>query len=145
MIIKNNLNFDSSFPFIIEKKYNELTILNNEKINFNNSEKKIQNLNNINDISNEIITKEISILKNLKIPKKERIFKICKNYSKIKNDSNFTSRKKFRNLKYYNSLNKIENNNSIFINKSNVETKYLKNIINNKDINDNLLSKNILR
>lgn len=119
MIIKNNLIFDSSFPFIIEKKYNELSFLNKKKVKSKNSE----NIN-INEISSEKMTKEFNLLKNLNIPKKERIFKISKN------------RKKYRNLKYYNNLYKIEKNNSLFINKSNVETKYLKNIIINQDIND---------
>ena len=136
MIIQNNLSFDSSFPFIIEKKYNELSFLNNERITSKNSKNKIQNIHNSNEISSKKIINYFNLLKKLKIKKKERIFKICKNYSRIKNDSQLISKKKYRNHNYYNNLYKIQKNNSIFINKSNVGTKYLKKININKDIND---------
>lgn len=120
MIIKNNLNFDNSFPFLIEAKYNELSFLNNEIITSKNSEKKNQKLRNMN----KKIKSDFDLLKNLENnKKKERIFKISKNYSKIKNNKHFISRKISRNNNYYNNIYKIQNNISLFINKSNIKIK----------------------
>jgi hypothetical protein len=142
LIIKNNLSFDYSFPFIIEKKYNELSFLNYEKIS-KNSKNKIQNIpNNIENIS-EKMQNDFDLLKNLKNKKKERIFKITKDYSKINNDNHFISRKKYRNNNYYSHLYKIQSNNSLFINKSNIKEKSLKKNINvkNNNIKENNLNK----
>ena len=136
MIIKNNLNFDNNFPFLIETKYNELSFLNNEIISSKNSEKKNQKLRNMN----EKIKSDFDLLKNLESKKKkERIFKISKNYSKIKNNKHLISRKISRNNNYYNNIYKIQNNSSLFINKSNIKIKN-QNIykdINNNNIRDN--------
>lgn len=144
LIISNNLSYDNSFPFVIEKKYNELSFLNSEKIISNNSNNIIKNVPNIFENTSEKIKNDFNLLKNLKNKKKERIFKITKNYSKIIDDNSFISRKKYRNTNYYNHLNKIQSNNSIFINKSNIKSKSLKKDINDNNIEDNNSKENNL-
>ena len=106
MIIKNNLSFDNNFPFIIEKKYNELSLLNNKR-SPHIKESNILKLQDINDNSSDVIKNEVNLLKNLKEFKK---------FSSIKDVNQFNFRNKFLNNHYYNNLYKIERNNSIFIN-----------------------------
>ena len=127
LIIANNLVFDNYFPSLIEKKYKELSFINSKRINLNNQEKKTQNILDKNEKSfnfnlNEKIINEFDLLKNLN-KKKKRIFYICKDYAKYKDNNHFSPSKIY----------KIENNNSIFINKSVKEANYLENSIIHKD------------
>ena len=144
--MKNNLIFETYFPFLFEKNYNELSFLNNKRM-ANNSEKYYSDLHILND---NIYNKK-SILKNEFNTKKNQIFKICKDFSKLKfiNYSNFN--KINRNKNYYdnNNLYEIENRDYIFINNSNVKKNKLNKSKINKDINElkntNNLNKNEIR
>lgn len=131
--MKNNLIFETYFPFLFEKNYNELSFLNNKRM-ANNSEKYYSDLHILND---NIYNKK-SILKNEFNTKKNQIFKICKDFSKLKfiNYSNFN--KINRNKNYYdnNNLYEIENRDYIFINNSNVKKNKLNKSKINKDINE---------
>ena len=70
LILKNDLAFDDSFPILFEKNYKEIKSLKHFN---NNSNIKKENLNNF-------------------INKNKILFKICKDFSKIKyhNQVNFT-------------------------------------------------------
>lgn len=137
MIIQNNLNFDNDFPITIEKKFNELSFLYNKRIPSHNLEKNIPNLPDENENSCGKINNQLNLLKKLKDIKNLKTFKIFKNFSKNNDNNNYNSRKIYKNSNYYNNSYSIENNDSIFINKSDIKTIYLNNKIINKDINDN--------
>ena len=150
LIISNNLFFDNDFPFIFEKKYKELSFLNHKRIISDNTKNNIQYKQEFNTNSpyfyiSDKLKNEINILKDLKLKEQQKIFKICKDFRKIKsnNYSYF-----YKNNKYYNNSYKIENSNYIFINKSNIKGNRLNDSIMNEDdkINKNniLLSKIIL-
>ena len=112
LIIKNNLSFDNCFPSIIEKKFNELSFLNNKRIPSNNSRNNIHNLQDIYENSSDNIKNQFNLLKNLK---KENT--IYKNYSRKKeypyfmnfnliqlygkNDKNFCFKKSFKSIVTY--------------------------------------------
>ena len=74
LIIKNNLSFENSFPFIIEKNYNEVSFLNYERITSKNSKNEIQNVPNIIENISEKIINDFNLLKNLKNKKKRKNF-----------------------------------------------------------------------
>ena len=128
--MNNNLSFDYFFPFIFEKNYKKLSLLNNKRIAQNNKENNIQNLKDIDKNSF----------------KKKKIFNINKDFSKLKFyiNSNFIQINPKINYhdKCYNNLFKIENCNRIFINKSNIKQNKLNNSIIIEDINDDI-NKNI--
>ena len=134
LILKNDLAFDDSFPILFEKNYKEITFLNNEKTAPNYSNKHIENLKHLNDNSSKIDKNEnLNNLNN----KNKIIFRICKDFSKIKyhNHDNFIKIDRNKNYKSYNNLYKIEKCNNIFINRNNNSQKERKpiNNLNNKD------------
>ena len=144
LIIQNNLSFDNDFPITIEKKYNELSFLYNKRIPSHNLAKKITNLPDENENSSEKINNQFNLLKKLKDIKNGKNPEIFKNFSTINDNNYYNSRKICKNSIYYNNSYSIENNDSIFINKSDIKKIYLNNkIINNDIIDKNLLSKNI--
>jgi len=136
LILKNNLAFDDSFPILFEKNYKEISFLNNEKATSNYSNKHIENLKHFNDNSSNINKNEnLNNLNN----KNKNIFRICKDFSKIKyqNYDNFIKIDRYKNYKSYNNLYKIEKCNNIFINSNNNSEKERKSINNLNNI-DNL-------
>ena len=115
---------------MIEKKYNELSLLNNKKFSPHNTESNILKLQDINENSSDKIKNEVNLLKKLKNFKK---------FSSIKDNNQFISRKIILKNNFYNNLYKIERNNSIFINKSNnIKKNYLKNKEDNNSEKNNL-------
>ena len=144
LILKNNLAFDDSFPILFEKNYKELSFLNNKRSTQNNFNKQIKSLKHFNNNSN--IKKEN--LNNF-INKNKILFKICKDFSKIKyhNHGNFIKIDTNTNYKKSNNkLYKIENCNNIFINKSNIKLNKINNLTtindNNEDISNNINNQN---
>ena len=140
LILKNDLAFDDSFPILLERNYEELSFINIKRATSNNSNKQIKNYKHFNkNLFNIDKNENLNNLNNNKI-----IFKISKDFSKIKyhNQGNYSKIDENKNYKNDNKyLHKIEKTNNIFINKSNSKLNKVNNstIIkdNNEDINNN--------
>ena len=129
---------------MIEKNYKKLSFLNNKRMSLLNSEKNIVksqdiNLNLCNFYKNEILKNDLNVLNNLENKTiKAKIFKISKDFSKLKKIKYSNFCKNNNNNKKYNVFNylyKIENCDYIFINKSDIKKNQQNNQILNKDIN----------
>ena len=136
LILNNNLIFDDSFPFLFDSNYKNISFLNNKRNILNNSDKCAENLKDFNEYS-------FNKKDNLKIlnNKNKCIFKIFKDFSKIKYNNNYNFTKINRNITYkHNNLYnyKIEKCNYIFINKSDKKINKLQNSIIIKDINKDI-------
>ena len=139
LILKNDLAFDDSFPFLFNEHYKELLFLNNKRTTSSNFNRNIKNLKDFNENSCDFYKNEkVNGLKN----KNKVIFKICKDYSKIKYHNHCIFSKIYRNNNYNNDLYTIDNCNNIFINKSYKQLNKLNNPTaiedNNEDINNNI-------
>lgn len=140
LIIKNGLAFDDSFPILLERNYEELSFINNKRATSNNYNKQIKNYKHFNkNLFNIDKNENLNNLNNNKI-----IFKISKDFSKIKyhNQGNYSKIDENKNYKNDNKyLHKIEKTNNIFINKSNSKLNKVNNSTvikdNNEDMNNN--------
>ena len=149
------MTFDDSFLFLFDNNYKKVSFLNKKRNITNNSDKDIEDLKNfsknLSDKNDDL--NGLNYLDDLN--NKNKIFKICKDFSKIEYNKlcHFTKINSNNNVKNYNISHKynykIDNCNYILINKSDKKANKLSNSIiikdTDKDMNDNIKGDNCVR